>query len=292
MKLSEINIRDPFILADDITGKYYLYAKSPIDLGEGFCVYTSADLNDWSGPIDVFSATESFWATKDFWAPEVYRYNGKYFLFGTFCADGQTRKSQILVSDNPQGPFKVHSKSIAPEDWFALDATLYIKDGEPYAVFSHEWVQIGDSQMCSIKMSDDLSEPIGEPKVLFNASKSGWSRTPEWNDRNYPIYVVDAPFVYNIDGVEFMLWSSWADAKASAYSVGVVYPVDGKGILDGEYSHCLLKLPCEDSGHAMIFKDFEGQHRICYHENNSIHGREYAVCYRIGIKDGKVVVFE
>ena len=172
------------------------------------------------------------------------------------------------------------------------DATLYVKDGAPHAVFSHEWVQTGDGEMCSVRLSDDLKAPVGKPKVLFSASGSGWSKSPEWNDRSAPIYVVDAPFIYSIDGVEFMLWSSWSDAKASAYSVGVAYPAAGKGILDGEYEHCLLKLPHEDSGHAMVFKDFEGRYRICYHENNSVVGRERAVCYRIGVENGKVVVTE
>lgn len=292
MKLKEINIRDPFILTDEATGKYYMYASSPVCLGEGFCVYTSTNLIDWDGPKSVFTAPKGFWATKEFWAPEVHRYNGKYYLFGTFCAEGKTRKSQILISDKPDGPFVVHSKSIGPDDWFALDATLYVDNGAPYAIFSHEWVQTDDGEMCSVRLSDDLSRPIEAPKVLFKASNSGWSKSPEWNVNNNPIYVVDAPFVYKIDDVEFMLWSSWSDTKADSYSVGVAYPTEGKGILDGDYDHALLKLPKEDCGHAMVFKDFDGRYRICYHENNSHHGHEYAASYHIGVENGKVVVYE
>lgn len=290
MKLDEITIRDPFVLADGITRKYYMYASSPSPLKKGFCAYVSDDLRNWQPPQSVFEADDSFWAKDDFWAPEVHFFKGKYFMFATFGLNDVKRTSQILVSESPLGPFKIHSGAIAPDNWFALDATLCVENGVPYAVFSHEWVQIGDGEMCCVKLSDDLSESVGEPKTLFRASDSGWSKSPEWNTRSYPVYVVDAPYVYNIDGVEFMLWSSWSETVEESYSVGVLYPAEG-GILDGKYRHGLLKLPKKDSGHAMIFRDFNGCHRICYHENNSDHGNERAAIYFVGIKEGEVYVY-
>lgn len=208
MNLKEINIRDPFIFADEKAKTYYMYASSPEHLGKGFCVYTSNDLINWIGPTSVFRSGDDFWGTQDFWAPEVHYYNGKYYLFGSFSDNGIMRNSQILVSDNLMGPFKVHSVPLAPDGWIALDATFYINEGTPYAIFSHEWVQAKDGEMCSIKLSDDLKATIGEPKILFSASSSGWSASPNWNTSASPIYVVDAPFVYNINGKEFMLWSS------------------------------------------------------------------------------------
>ena len=52
MKLCEINIRDPFILP--YHEKYYLYGTrvtSPTQgLPEGFDVYVSDDLEEWSEP--------------------------------------------------------------------------------------------------------------------------------------------------------------------------------------------------------------------------------------------------
>lgn len=291
MKLGDINIRDPFILAHKQTGKYYMYASSPSPLKRGFCAYVSEDLENWSEPAPVFEAGDDFWATDDFWAPEVHEYQGRYYLFGTFSAKNRVRTSQILVADGPMGPFRVHSKPLAPDSWYALDATLYVDNGVPYAVFSHEWLQTDDGEMCCVRLSDDLTEPIGDVKVLFTAGGSGWAKCPVWNKGARPIYVVDAPFVCRIDGVEFMLWSSWASEAENGYAVGAVYPEHG-GMLGGHYRHEPLELPEKDSGHAMVFRDFNGDYRIAYHENNSRPGCERAAVYYVGTENGEVKVYE
>lgn len=290
MNLKDINIRDPFIVADEKTGKYYMYASSPAPLKRGFCVYVSDDLSEWSAPVPVFEAGEDFWATDDFWAPEVHLYRGRYYLFGTFSAKGRVRTSQILVSDSLTGPFEVHSRPLAPDGWYALDATLYVEDGIPYAIFSHEWTQIDDGEMCYVRLSDDLTSPVGDAVVMFRASESGWAKSPVWNKCSRPIYVVDAPYVCDIGGTQFMLWSSWSAEDADGYAVGVVYPEGG--MLGGRYRHEPLALPRKDSGHAMVFRDFGGKYRIALHENNCRCGGERAAIYGIDIKNGEVIVYE
>lgn len=291
MTLDEIAIRDPFILTDERTEKYYMYASSQPPLAKGFCMYVSDDLKNWQAPQSVFAVDDSFWAHDDFWAPEVHCYGGKYYLFATFGKKDVARTSQILISDSPMGPFELHSDAIAPKDWFALDATLYVKDGQPYTIFSHEWVQVFDGEMCYTKLSDDLSRTCGEPVTMFKASDSGWAKVPGWSQNEREVYITDAPFVYNIDGVEFMLWSSWSQNIQEAYSVGVVYPV-GVDMLCGKYEHCLLDLPHKDAGHAMIFKDFDGNYKICYHTNNSQSGGERAAIVSVKIKEGKLCAYE
>ncbi len=292
MKLGDINIRDPYIFADDKTKKYYMYASGANISVKGFCVYVSDDLENWSEPVCVFEAGDDFWATDDFWAPEVHEYRGRYYLFGTFRSETRVRTSQILSSDSLTGPFTVHSKPIAPDNWYALDATLYIENEKPYALFSHEWLQTDDGEMCCVELSDDLTEPIGDVKVLFRASESGWAKSPVWNKSDKPVYVVDAPFACNLEGVSFLLWSSWSRKCEDAYSVGAAYPVGGEGILSGRYRHKLLELPKEDSGHAMIFKDFDGNCRIAYHENNCRRGEERAAIYYVKTENGEVKVYE
>ena len=42
-------------------------------------------------------------------------------------------------------------------------------------VFCHEWLQVGDGQICAIPMSDDLGEAIGDPVILFRASDGKWN---------------------------------------------------------------------------------------------------------------------
>ena len=68
MLLNDINIRDPFILADD--GHYYMYGTrgaSTWGCGTGFDVYVSDNLESWSGPHECFARPADFWADRNFW---------------------------------------------------------------------------------------------------------------------------------------------------------------------------------------------------------------------------------
>lgn len=289
MKLKDFRIRDPFILPVPSLGKYYLYASYHSGEERGFMAYESTDLMEWSEPFPVFVNDGGFWATDDYWAPEVHYYRGSYYLFGSFSAKGCPRNSQILVSDSPKGPFRVHSAPLGPKDWFVLDATLYIEDGVPYTLFSHEWVQVGNGEICAARLSDDLTHTVGEPTVLFRAKDSGWSRSPVWNTGEREIFITDAPFVADLDGQKVILWSSWSDQTSASYAVGVAYPK--AGVLGGVYTHEQVALPQKDCGHAMTFYDLNGQPRICFHEHNSEEGNERAVIYRIGTENGKVIVY-
>ena len=53
----------------------------------------------------------------------------------------------------------------------ALDGTLWVENNVPYMVYCHEWVQLhGDGTMELVELSEDLSQTIGTPMVLFNGS--------------------------------------------------------------------------------------------------------------------------
>ena len=167
LNTQEIRVRDPFVLADEKTKTYYLYASKSNRTdqeGQGVEVYTSKDLQHWNKPQTVFQVPDDFWAKKWVWAPEVHQYKGKYYLFTTFTSDDlldhppkesrtpwpkyYKRGSQILVADSPMGPFKPFKN--APHtsmDDMTLDGTLWVEDGQPYMVYCHEWVQIKDGTM-------------------------------------------------------------------------------------------------------------------------------------------------
>ena len=120
MKREEIRIRDPFILSYE--GKYYLYGTGIPGSDENgetrqFWCYMSRNLEDWSEPMLCFDAPGDFLGKKDFWAPEVHRYQGKFYMLASFCAEGKMRATQALVADRPEGPFEVCGKPLTPSDW-------------------------------------------------------------------------------------------------------------------------------------------------------------------------------
>ena len=264
MKFSDIHLRDPFILAR--LGTYYLYGSRGAETwgkGTGFDVYTSTDLENWSGPTVCFAPPADFWSDTNFWAPEVHEYNGRFYLFASFIGETRKRGTQILTADSPMGPFVLHSDGpLTPAQWGCLDGTLYVEDGVPYMVFCREWRQSADEiivgEMYAVRLSEDLSRAVGEPIRLFGADEPAWAGFRE----NF--YVTDGPFCYRTrEGKPLLLWSSFGK---DGYLEAVAYPENG--CLTDRWIHPEKPLFCMDGGHGMIFRAFDGRLMFVFHTPN------------------------
>ena len=272
LKREEIQIRDPFILTDTNEMKYYLYGTTDKNAWEGkatgFDVYVSEDLENWEGPFPAFRPEADFWADQNYWAPEVYLYEGKFYMFASFKADNRCRGTQILVSEHPIGPFIPHSDGpVTPSHWECLDGTLYIDDsGIPWMVFCHEWLQVQDGEMCAIQLTKDFKSVIGEPVILFHASEASWvcgfARSAASNEKNN--YVTDGPFLYRAENGELlMLWSSHG---ADGYAIGIARSATGQ--ITGPWMHDDEPLFAKDGGHGMLFTTFDGTFMLTIHRPN------------------------
>lgn len=265
MKLNEINVRDPFVLTEK--GKYYMYGSRGWELwelGTGLDVYVSDDLENWEGPIEVFTKPENFWADRNFWAPEVHKYRGSYYMFVTFKSETRCRGTQILRADNPLGPFLPHSNGpVTPEEWECLDGTFYVdKQGKPYIIFCHEWVQAVDGTVCALPLTDDLTAPAGEPRILFHASEPTWTGPVHWGELHG--YVTDGPFVHRLDSGRLMIL--WASFHAGLYCQAMAFSDNGD--VSGNWSHAAEPLYSADGGHGMVFRTREGQLKLTLHSPN------------------------
>jgi len=268
MNLSDIHIRDPFVLPVPFEKRYYLYGTMGQytwgDTGVGFDTYTSLDLHTWEGPFPVFRPPQGFWADRNFWAPEVHAYQGLYYMFASFKAPGISRGTQILFADSPLGPFlPLNVGPVTPPDWECLDGTLFVSpQGQPWIVFCHEWVQVGDGQVCALPLRADLSAPAGEPLLLFNASQAPWAE--ELNSKGRRGYVTDGPFLHRLpDGQLLILWSSFI---AGDYAIGVARSRSGEIL--GPWQQDPEPLYSGDGGHCMTFRDFSGNVWLSLHRPN------------------------
>ena len=265
MKFSEIHIRDPFVLTED--GKYYMYGTRGSecwDIAYGLDLYVSDDLENWTEYKDVFKKPEGFWADRHFWAPEVHKYEGSYYMFVSFKAEGVHRGTQILKADSPMGPFKVYSDGpVTPRDWECLDGTLWVDDGTPYIIFCHEWSQITEGEMCALELSKDLKCAVGEPKLLFTATALKCVKEVR-SSKGWTGYVTDGPFIYKAqNGRLVMIWSTFSkDGYCEAFAYSDSGKIFGEWVVD---ERLLFE---KDGGHGMIFKDFEGKMRFIAHSPN------------------------
>jgi hypothetical protein len=287
--IQEIQIRDPYILRWG--GKLYLYGSTDPDIwkkeGIGFDVYSSTgDLTKWEGPFPAFRPGPDFWSKKNFWAPEVYEYQGAFYMFATFAPVKGRRGTAVLRAERPLGPFLPWSAGpVTPPEWESLDGTLWIENSRPYMVFCHEWQQVGNGEICVLALSDDLQHSIGEPTLLFRAHDALW---PEPLPNRAPgSYVTDGPNLrMGTDGKLYMLWSSFV---SSGYALGVAISDSGK--LNGPWKQEDKPLYSSDGGHGMLFVDNASQLRLAVHTPND-SPNERAVFLPITQQDGHLVLLK
>ena len=301
LKLTDIQIRDPFILPVNEEKVYYLYAATRegtrAKSGKpGVCAYKSNDLKNWHGPFQVFENPYGFWAgaSHGIWAPEVHRYNGKYYLFATFTNPEDTieirndgipvvlRGTQIMVADNPMGPFQPIDlkRPATPTNWSALDGTLWVEDGQPYMVFCHEWVQInvGTFEMDGLK--PDLSALKGNPQTIFKVNDAPWVKRMDllgikYKGHEIPGFVSDGPFIHRLpSGKLICLTSSFGENQ---YSLS--YALSASGKLAGPWEHPATPLLSGGHGHGMLFTTFDGRLLLVCHFPNSSPSK--AVIYEV-----------
>ena len=289
ISIDDLIVHDPCILADKNSKSYFIYEKFAPDRFAGLVegapegkagvfYQESKDLKIWSRPKAAFVIPDDFWADDDAgpWAPEVHYHKGKYYMFTTFNAwnkimdtrEGRPpltwRASQILVSDATKGPFKpFENKPTTPEGEMTLDATFFFEDGQPWMIYCHEWVQLGNGLIKAIKLSDDLSKTVGDPIILLDAGDAAWAKKNiNYKGTLYPGVVTDGAYFYRTKtGKLVMIWSSWSENNlyATAVAVSETNKITGPWKMDD------TPMLWDDRGHGMIFEDFQGRLLLCVH---------------------------
>lgn len=202
------NIGDPYILYE--RGTYYLYATSHF---EGFYCWKSEDLLQWSEPIVCYRATEKSFGNHCFWAPEVYAFDGRYYLY--YTAQWKRFEEEALrigaaVSERPEGPFEdvFDNQPMFDFQYGALDAHI-LKDGaKNYLYYSragadHYVDGRKESDIYVVELGADYCSVVGEGKLIARPEQL-WERAenPErqlWNE---------GPFVVKHQGRYHMMYSA------------------------------------------------------------------------------------
>lgn len=279
MLTGEINLRDPFILP--FGNKYYMYGTE-VSLGGYLSVYTSEDLINWTEPKVIFERPSVFPADSVFLSPEVYNINDKFYLFFTLSSNQLKNSIWVLHSDKPDADFTLYSETaLTPTDKKCVGPTLYFdKKGSPHLVFCYEWSQVGDGEVCEIRLSDDLKSAVGKPRTLWRASQ--YKDIYQLSDGKS--YVADGPFLFKRNNGE--LYSIW-----SSITVGNKYSLllakSDNGEISGNWSP--LDEPLDiSSGHAMIFNDFSDNRLLVMHSPN-VYLAEKPVFYDLIDRDGEEI---
>jgi beta-xylosidase len=294
--LDSIRLSDPCILADAKTAMYYM-------TGTGGMLWKSKDLKFWDGPFQVVKTDPGSWMGPHpmIWAAELHEYKGRYYYFATFTNHDikidtvkgriiERRASHVLVSDHPDGPYvPMQDPTYLPGNKSTLDGSFWVdKNGKPYMIYCHEWLQNWDGTIEKIELKPDLSGSIGTGTILFRASNSPWSREKDENGNIRPNKVTDGPYVFRTQtGALGMLWTSWV---YDVYTQGVAYSTSGT--LDGPWVQEKDPITPPNFGHGMLFRTLQGKLLMAIHSHQHINGRTRRIPHLFEVDDSgdKLVV--
>jgi len=165
-------IGDPQILLHD--GIYYCYATSS---GEGFCVWESRDLMNWSEKKLCFRAIDS-WGESHFWAPEVVYHDGRFVMHYTAMSrEMKSLRIGVAVSGHPAGPFRdVHDAPMFDFGYAAIDGSALVCDEGNFLYFSRDCSEnivdgVKTSQIYCVPLNDALTEVAGAPILMTTPDK-------------------------------------------------------------------------------------------------------------------------
>ena len=263
------NIGDPFVVSDG--DKYIMYATT-FD-AKGFRYYTSKNLVDWENEGLAIDLSDS-WAYTDFWAPEVIQRpkDGKYVMhFSGRYRKNKSLRIGVAVADEPEGPFEqVKDEPMFDFGYAAIDGHVFIDDdGQAYLYYSRDCCEnvVGDghvSQLYVVKLNDDLTEVIGEPKLLTTPTY------PYEHDGDGSWLWNEGPAVLKKDGKYHLFYSAnYYASKKYCVCVATSDKPDGdfvKSETDNPILHAdMLDTDFSGPGHNSFFTDKEGNLKTAFH---------------------------
>ena len=259
------NIGDPFIVCAN--NCYYMYATT-FDR-EGFEVRRSYDLKNWESMGTCLDLSNS-WAEQDFWAPEVIFHNGKYVMhYSARRKSDRSLRIGVAVSSTPEGPF-IDKGVMFDFGYAAIDGHVFIDDdGERYFYYSKDCSEniingVHTSQICMVKLNEDLTKVISEPVLLFGPTEPFeclYTISPtQWNE---------GPFMLKANGKYYLTYSgNCYGTKEYCICLAISDRPDGGFKKDGKNPIISYKDVAEDfsgPGHNAFFTDLNGKLKITFH---------------------------
>lgn len=315
---------DPFVLNDG-NGKYYMYGTGG-GAKDGFSVYASDDLKNWKNEGQVYHHdNKNGWGVGAFWAPEVYKRNGKYYLFYSAqwkhnpTNEKENFKIGVAVSDRPTGPFiDLNNRPVFDPGYPIIDANVWFENGKTYLYYSRccykhpvksevaDWArkkgwynEIEESWVYGVEMKNDFSGVNGDPVLLLRPPVKMSNLKDEWESRSVTSNEVnrrwtEGSFIFKHKGTYYMMYSA-NNFDGKNYAIGYATAKSPLGPFTKAANNPVLQKNSlvSGTGHNSITYSADGKQMLCvYHGRTAATGHQRLVFIdRMEVqKDGKLVV--
>ena len=220
-KLDSVPLPDPFVFVED--GTYYIVGTSDRD-GNVIDCYTTEDFVNYERHTAIYNpASIGSWesANAAIYAPEIYCFDGLYYMYYSANDRSGIRRNSVVVADNPLGPYKAIQNNTVNglakpvfldknSSFGVLDATVFTDDdGEMYMYYS---VICNENQhIVGVKLNSPYEadwstyKKIVEPGALNSSNTILKPMTWEMFREGLPI--AEAPFVIKSEGKYYMTYS-------------------------------------------------------------------------------------
>ncbi len=259
----KITLADPTIFYDEDSDKYYLYGTSGSDVvHKGFKVFVSEDLKHWERHKGLVLSKKDVFGTDDFWAPQVFKYNGKYYM--AYAANQQIG---IAESNSPLGPFKQTVKApVHDETYQNIDPYVFFdEDSTAYLYYDRLG---GGNWLFAAELNNDLTDIVpGTATSCINAVND----PQPWENVDQSTPITEGPTVIKHQGTYYFFYSA-NNYQSPNYAVGYATANDPYGPWS-KYSEnpVLSKALIEENGpgHGDMFQDREGHYYYVFHTHYS-----------------------
>jgi arabinan endo-1,5-alpha-L-arabinosidase len=205
---TNISVHDPVMIRQDSV--YYLFAT-----GRGISGWSSTDMKTWKREKPVFSNPPE-WAVSavpgfkgHIWAPDIFYYQGLYYLFYSISTFGKNRSciglatNKTLHTQDPDYAWTDHGKIIESvpgrDEWNAIDPNIILDEQQkPWLAFGSFW-----NGLKLVKLSDDARSVSTDPQQWFTIAS-----VPRSNeDPTAGNGAIEAPFIFNRKGYYYLFAS-------------------------------------------------------------------------------------
>lgn len=280
---------DPQIVKHGDT--YYLYVTG----GKMLQVRTSKNLLNWSEKKTIFQLSQTSWGKEKCWAPEVYEYEGKFYLF--FC--GKDSKGifhgSVAVCDTPDGTFEpIGDAPLLNFSYSVIDLSFFEDDdGRTYIYYSKDnsTNKIDGkkvSQTYAVEVSNDFTKLLCDPVLISTPTES-------WELKSGNVIWNEGPVVFKVNGTYYLLYSA-NYYKSADYAVGYCTSDSPLKFFDKPKNGSIIKgngTTLTGPGHCNILRA-EGEIYLTYHAHtvppNTEQGRSLYIDKLIVNEDGTLYV--
>ena len=253
-----IYLADPTIFLDK--GTYYLYGTSS---EQGFLVYQSHDLKNWSGSAGKANgfalAKGDAYGSKGFWAPQVFKIKNTYYM--AYTADEHIA---IAQSNSPLGPFKQKEIKALSGVGKQIDPFVF-RDHDGKFYLYHVRLTEGN-RIFVARMKDDLSDILPETVKECITATQGWENTAK---TNWP--VTEGPTVIKKGDLYYLIYSA-NDFRNPDYAVGYATSKSPFGPWKKSDKNPIISknlLKINGTGHGDLFADKKGNLQYVFHTHHS-----------------------